>query len=192
VQPDLKKALERAALLGHQTTALGANLYGHVPHIAPEAWLHIAYRGLTPAELSKMEVSLGRSMPASLSEFFASSNGISLFSSHLDIYGLRSDYARTGDARWQPFDIIDTNITERPRGTPKNWILIGSYFFDGSFVAIDTNSEEVFRLAPSPSVSVVNTWKNLNHFISTEVTRLSTLFDDHGHLTVGIENTVPN
>lgn len=189
---ELEHVLLDARKLGDHTTSFGAHLYGHVPHVAPAAWLHATYKGLSQEEISALENRLCRALPPEFSRFLSWSNGLNLFSGSLAIYGVRSSYERAGDAAWQPFAIEPPNLQERPRGAKSSHLFVGGYFDDGSRLVIDCETSKVFRLPQGKAGPVLTDWPNFEDMIETETHRLSLLFDCTGRLLEKDGSTVPN
>lgn len=188
---ELIRALELAARNGERTTALGARLYGHVPHVAPEAWFHCLYRGLSDDRISQLEVELGREVPAPFVAFLRYSNGINLFSGRLALYGARNNYERTGDNAWQPFDLEAPNLIERPLGCPLSYFFIGGYGDDGSRLLIDSATMKVLRVPRRSFGPVLTAWSDFDDMLEREIRRLSGLFDTNGRLVVPGVPTTP-
>jgi hypothetical protein len=188
---ELKSLVEESAKFGERTTSLGAHLYGHVPHVAPEAWLHSIYAGLSPQELDSLELKVGRPIPSVLRDFLAHTNGINLFSGHLSIYGLRSTYNRTGDAAWQPFALEVPNTQERPRDAKESYFFFGGYFDDGSRLVIDCETSKVLRLPQRKAAPILTEWPDFWSMLLSEAHRLSLLFDEVGRLRDESAPTTP-
>lgn len=96
----------RAESLGWRTLSNGVRLVGHIPHFAPEAYLHVLFPPLEDGQISLIEQQVGRKFHADLKAFYGRSNGLTLFAYSLDFVGLRTSYVRTGDEAWQPFSIV--------------------------------------------------------------------------------------
>lgn len=175
----LRDVLYRASGLGSRTLDNGSILLGHVPHVAPEAWLHQLYCPLNTLEIDELESRVKVTIPKSFREFLGFANGAGLFSASLSIFGKRTSYARTGDEAWQPFCIVTANTFERPSYALTSQIVVGSYRSDGSLVLVDGKSERVTR-CKSRSKKILNTWPDLSTMLTLEVIRLAELFDSNG------------
>jgi hypothetical protein len=182
--------MERATHLGVRLLENGTRLIGHVPHVAPEAWLHVVFPPLSARHVKQVEKDIGNTLPDSFASFLMRSNGLSLFSSRLSIDGLRWSYARSGDAAWQPFDIITPNILERPRHSKNSFIFIGGYGSDGSLLYIDNSTFKVYRCS-NRSAKPLNDWPNFETMLEEEAKRLSLLFDERGHRIDPTQQTTP-
>ncbi len=94
-------------LNGEAVTKNGTLLICKVPHVAPEAWLHLIYEGLSDCELKEVEKKLGKKLPDDLYLFLKEANGMNIFSDSIGIYGNRISYAREGEESFQPYDLAD-------------------------------------------------------------------------------------
>jgi hypothetical protein len=184
----ISRIFEQASAFGELRLANGAVLYGHTPHVAPEAWFHQVFAPLTDAEIAQLSETIGHVFPEQLCSFLRQSNGLGLFSYALSLYGKRRNYARTGDDVWQPFCIVTANTLERPNHARDGQIVIGGYRQDGSLLFIDRDGS-VFRTR-ARSKKVLNRWESLWAMLDSEVQRLLRLFDAQGR-RVSDEKTVP-
>ena len=185
------QVIEAARHLGSRTLEDGTELIGHVPHVAPEAWLHIIYAPLSQARVEDVSIQIGRPVAKEYQSFLQRMNGLSLFSGELSLFGLRSDFRRTGDAVRQPFSIRTPNTVERPRDADEALVFIGSYFDDGSMLYIDPHTSEVHRCSRT-SVESLNRWKSFFVFLDSEAERLATLFDVEGRMIDPSVSTAPS
>ena len=176
--------------LGVRVLDDGTRLIGHVPHIAPEAWLHDIYPPLKNDEIRQIESDIEMSIPAVFSSFLSRSNGLYTFSGCMDICGLRKSFSREGNAAWQPFSIRTPNVDERPRNARPTHFFVGGYGSDGSYLYIDLGSLRVYRCA-SRSVRPLHEWPTFEVMLESEVRRLSTLFDRQGRLLNPSLRTTP-
>jgi|SRR6185369_4004354 len=182
--------LDRAKPLGARTLPNGTRLIGHVPHVAPEAWLHEIFPPLHAHGIEAIERGIKRALPQDFKTFLEFANGLMLFSCSLSIYGFRTNYSRTGDDAIQPFDIITPNTYERPKDALPSYVFIGGYRSDGSLIYIDSDTSKVFRSARKRSIPL-NEWTNLEEMLVTETIRIALLFDDRGKRIDPRESTAP-
>ena len=178
-----------AEALGTRTAGTGARLVGHVPHVAPEAYLHVVYPALPSSEIPPLESEVGRPLPESYRSFLETMNGLSLFSGSLSIYGRRAISVRSGDAVWQPFSVVTPNTYERPRSLAADAVVIGGYRRDGSLIYV-RGSGEVIRCQredPRP----LNRWPEFPGMLAEEAVRLSAYFDELGRLRDGGRGSAP-
>ena len=169
----------------------GTILIGHIPHIAPHAWLHNIYPVLSESDIQDVEKKIGSNIPLSYREFLLyCSNGFSMFLNTLSLFGVRKKTGRTIEAAWQPFSIYTSNITERPLDALPNYFFIGSYNWDGSLAYIDTLTGKVYR-SSNESVIPLNIWENFETMLLSETKRISSLFNEYGFARDEEQPTTP-
>jgi hypothetical protein len=168
----------------------GTHLIGKAPHIAPLAWLHTIYPGLTDENISELEEKIGVSIPDSYKDFLRLSNGLNVFNTTLSLFGLRKNYDRSHDQVWQPFDILTPNLRERPENARSNVFIIGSYDWDGSYLFIDRKTNKV-HLCDRDDAASLYEWPNLEVMLRSEIDRLITLFDKNGKELYADTSTLP-
>lgn len=173
------RVVRKAESLGSRALPNGVKLVGRVPHVAPEAHLHLVFPPLTAADIEIVEKGIGKPLPHPLAALLRKTNGLDLFSSSLSFYGLRHSYSRSGDYSWQPFDIIMPNVHERPADLDSSLVLFGGYDWDGSLLATSNEYPEVFR-CDRHNGKPLNEWPSLSTMILSEVDRLDALFDEKG------------
>jgi hypothetical protein len=185
------KAMNQAAAFGTATSDNGAHMFGHVPHVAPEAWFHILFPPLDEAELADVEGSIRRPIPAPYREFLRTTNGLHLFSGSLALYGRRRDYSRRVSIVL-PFDLGVPNLRERPRASDPTWFIFGFYDEDGSRAYIDPGDGRVYWGSRDMTRSRLKAWASLDAFLAHEVSRLSGHFDDRGRQLDPSRPTTPD
>ena len=168
----IQRKLDEARLLGSRTLANGAQLIGHVPHVAPQAYLHTIYAPLDEPEISSIEQQLGRKLPEDFRDFLRTTNGLKVFSDSLSIDGLRKNYIRTGDEAIQPYCITTPNIYERPANAPSQCIFIGGHSHNGHLIYIDALTNKVHRCRRTSSKSL-ESWPDFWTMLTAEVDRIS-------------------
>jgi hypothetical protein len=167
---------DQAKAFGHRVLPNGTELVGHVPHVAPQAWLHQVFAPLAEAELLAWEQALGGSFPPALRAFYRHHNGLNLFSRELSLHGRRHSYERTGDAVWQPFDLEYQNRYRRGGPVP------GRLFLDGNedvlWLSLDLHTQAVQRTTADGTV--IQEWPGFAEMLVAEVRRLAEHFDGQG------------
>lgn len=158
----------------------GATLICHVPHVAPQAWLHTIYAGLSEKNIDAFEESLKKTLPREYIGLLKYTNGINIFSDSISIWGMRTSNVRRGDEAIQPYDLLSLN-QERIGEIPDNWLIFGSYSRDGSIMIFDLSKSDskVFR-CQCDSIKILQEWPNLMTWLDTEIERLSLSFDKNG------------
>lgn len=186
---ELKRLLLEYSYLGERhVPETGAHLIGHVPHVAPEAWLHIIWEPLSDIREAKERI--GKDVPAAFVEFLSLSNGLSMFSDAISIYGVRKNWKRTGDWIFQPFDLKLPNNRERPLGLPKSFVVVGSYGWDGSKICLSETGEVV--RCERWGGKILYSWPEFSSMLLNEAHRLKRFFDDSGRQLCSDEKTVPS
>ena len=185
------KVVQQAAAFGTAISENGAFLYGHVPHVAPEAWFHVVFPPLHDDDLASLEQRLRRSIPPEYGQLLKVTNGLQLFSHNLSLYDLRTDYSRKPGI-WQPFDLGDPNLHERPKAAEASWFVFGFYYEDGSNAYVDPIDGRVYRGSRDMRQPRLNRWASLDAFLIAEVRRLQTHFDDRGHQLNPSRPTTPD
>jgi hypothetical protein len=170
--------------LGVTTLNDGAQLIGHVPHVAPFAYLHIIPAPLKEKEISASADALGISLPDDFHDYLLYANGLHAFSGTIAVYGFRKNYQRADvvAASAQPFDLSIPNHFERPKSIRDTQIVVGGYKVDGSQVVMD-GSGRTHRILEQDANQISNTWSSFSEWLTSEVLRLSSIFDAKGICT---------
>jgi hypothetical protein len=179
----LVSKIDAYRVLGFKTLQNGVVLVGHIPHIAPEAYLHTLYPRLSTSEIDTLERIVGSAIPAEFILFLQRTNGADLFLSSLAIHGLRKSYTRSGDDARQPYALELINVQERPRKAKASYFFVGTYRLDGSLVFMDTVDQQVFHCSKSCG-KIRGTWPNFGAMIEAEFDRLAALDIPPGSLLV--------
>lgn len=166
--------------LGIERMENGTVLIGKAPHIAPLAWLHSIFSGLNEEQIKMLETQLKRRIPNDYIKFLRISNGIGVFNTTFNLYGLRSNYQRGIEASRQPFDILTKNTVERFRYIPSALFCIGSYDWDGSKLYMNEQTNRITLLDGDEEKHVLYEWENFEVMFESEIERLITLFDKNG------------
>jgi len=165
-----------------------------VQWVGPSAYLHVVFKAASADLLSHAAAKL--KMPISCVDFLRTQNGAVLFSGALSIYGIhsRGQLLNRQDPDFAlPFNIEDENQNWPPPDRAL-YLSIGGYSFDGSRVCINRHDGKVYlfereiqTLLRSPSHS----WESLDQWITSEVIRLTALFDCRGKRLVDESQTLP-
>ena len=153
-------------------------LIGKAPHIAPKAFLHTIYKGLSEKNINKLKNNLKTKIPKDYKDFLKFSNGLHIFNTTFCLDGFRKSNNRTTENRL-PFCILTTNHYERPSNSKKEYFFIGGYDWDGSHLYINKKTNKVHRCAEDNAESL-NEWENLNVMIISEIDRLIDLHNENG------------
>lgn len=166
-----------------------------VPWLAPMAYLHVVFK---PTEAGVLRETCAKlQVPSDFADFLSGQNGAILFSGALSIFGIHSQgqlLNREDVSSRSAFDIETENESWTPTD-PKRHFVVGGYGFDGSRVCIDRDSSQIAlfdRVNQQLSRTARCCWPSLNDWISSEILRLSTLFNSQGKRLVDERQTVPN
>ena len=175
--------LDKWAANGKRVLSNGTQLLSPASHVAPQAWLHKIYAGLSDAEIEEYEEKFPFPFPFEFKEFLHYANGINIFSDSLSVWGWRASYCRVGDGAIQPYDLSDHN-DERPKGCPNTWLYFGGYSWDGTRLIFDlsensSNHNKVFRCARR-STEILQEWPSFREWLASEIARLEKLYDSNG------------
>lgn len=152
----------------------GGILIGHVPSVAPLAYLHTIFAPLEVAEFDELEQALQRGLPSAYRDALTQTNGLKLFVSSIAFYGFRLSVARSGDSSRQPYSIVTANTLERPRGLKDNELVVGTYSFDGSILTMTGGSPNL-TWRTQDGLHSNRIWPSLDEFLSQEIPRLEKL-----------------
>jgi hypothetical protein len=165
-------------------------MFGHVPHVAPEAWFHILFPPLDADNLDDLERSIRRPIPRSYRDLLTATNGLHLFGGKITLSGRRRDYSRKPGVRL-PFDLADPNVHERPPAADPSWFLFGFYREDGSRAYLDPTDGHVYRGTRDLAQPRLNQWISLDAYLEQEVDRMTSLFDERGRQLDKARPTTP-
>ena len=182
IKENLLKLIERYNHLGVEyVPETGATLIGRAPHIGSEAWLNSMYSPLSECDVVAMEKSMELKIPIQYREFLLNcSNGLNIMNTTLCLFGQRKIVGRNITASRQPFDLVTLNTykSERPKNATPDLFFFGGYDWDGSQVYL-TNDGKVHFCYPNDCTSLKK-WDSLDDFLTSEILRIYSLFDDNG------------
>jgi hypothetical protein len=171
-----------------------AHFLTQAPWVAPLAYLNVIFKP-APKEVLNSAV-LRMAIPPVFSEFLAVQNGAILFSGALSVYGA----VRPGQLlnRSEPFSLppfsLDDHNPMQYVPEADRFLAIGGYGYDGSRVCVYRRGLSI-HLFPRGKTELQRTasfiWMNLSEWLTSEVSRLSTLFDSDGHRLADEIETLP-
>lgn len=186
----LKAILEKYKHLGMEyVPQTGAMLIGRAPHVGSEAWLNSIYDTLSEGDVMAMEKSMGRKIPTQYREFLLNcSNGLNFMHTTLCLFGHRKIVGRDITASRQPFDLVTLNKykSERPQNATPDLFFFGGYDWDGSQIYL-AEDNKVHFCSPNNCTSL-KSWNSIDEFLTSELLRIFSLFDDNG---VELDECVP-
>jgi hypothetical protein len=157
-----------------------------VPWVAPKAYLNIVFKPcLEIHESSK------RKFPEGFLEFLRFQNGAILFSGTLAIYGFvkPGTLLERGDIFSRlPFDVEDVNAQVPTRHREK-FFAFARYGYDGTLACIACETGKVALFCGDKCLP--NSWQSLDDWLTSEINRLSFLFDTSGRMLANKSDTLP-
>lgn len=180
----LMDMINSAREFGYERNPNGAELYGHIPHIAPFGYLHLTYPGLQPFEMDRLVQQIHREIPPEYSWWLRRSNGFTLFEGALSFYGLVREFSRRLDNR-QPYDLyLEGELQRRVLKQGKTLFFFGgANNVNGFRFYLDKRTGAVHRCSRS-SAAPLQSWPGIAQLIVEEVPRLAGLFDKTGRCLV--------
>ena len=94
------------------------------------------------------------------------------------MFGYRSNYSRTNEDVWQPYDIISFNLYEKPQNATQKEFIIGCYELDASLLYISKEDEICY--CKSEDILPLKKWNSLSDMLYEELTRLYELVNEKG------------
>ena len=186
---ELKELVYKFAPLGiRKVEQTGATLIGPAPFIASNAWLNHLFSPLSKQEIKELEVSLDKRIPNDYIDFLISfSNGLEVLNTTLSLEGLRYNYNRNSiNDVWQPFDLIVSNVYEKPVNAASEMFFFGSYHWDGSLLYFNSQNEICY--CSREDARPLKKWNNFLSMLISEIRRLYALFDDTGR---SLDSSIP-
>lgn len=171
---------ERYDPLGSVEGENGAYRTGHVPHVAPYAYLCSRYAGLDDKGARDAENEAERYIPKPYKELLRHMNGARILGVSLH-GGIGGSVDRSGAGIGQPISIRYQNVVERPDYIPDGHLGIGA--INGEW-----SSQGHLYLASTGEVELYNArfdmigarWSSLSDFLEDEIPRRFSIYDDEG------------
>ena len=174
--------LETWSCLGEKTNAMGNRLIGHVPHIAPKAYLHTIFAPTDSEEYNDFEHRLGRPVPSLLKRFLSLANGMGLFVDSIRIMGFVPYQKKFESHPYNyPSNILIPNSTARIKGLLEESVVVGWYKWDGSYASIEPGGQ-VVRFDARGHGGILQTWSDFDSWIMSEIVYYSQFFDKQGKM----------
>ncbi len=171
--------------LGVVNGAFEAFRAGHMPEKGPGWYSATVFNGLSEVELDKLESRLPfpvpeqteAIIPAPLRQLLSVTNGMHCH--NLSIYG---EQGRIDHGAGMPFDLGNPQLV-RPPGIPKLWFCFGS--MNGPWASQGTlylTERDEVALVHRDTGDIGARWPGLAEFLSSEVPRLLSSYDEKGDL----------
>jgi len=164
--------------LGYELLPDGTQVFGRVPHVAPQAWLHEMYAPLTEQDIAMEEAAIRRQIPEPYRSWLLRANGLNAFSGGLVLYGRRSDYSRRASVI-QPYDLDIPNVLERLPDAHVDAFFIGSVLGGENLLFLLPSSGQVYA-CDRRSARGLTSWPSVPQLIVSAVAALGTSFDGQG------------
>ncbi|MGB3147038.1 MAG: hypothetical protein WBA91_04690 [Paracoccaceae bacterium] len=158
----------------------GAYQTGHVPLVAPRAYLCTRYAGLDDHGVRDAENEAERYMPEPYKELLRHMNGARLLGVSLH-GGIGRSVNRSGAGIGQPISICYQNAVERPDYIPDGHLGIGAmngeWSSQGHLYLASTGEVELYYA----KFNMIGAhWPSLADFLGDEIPRRFSLYDDEG------------
>jgi hypothetical protein len=183
-----KESYSELLILVDRWRALGVKRYlggtlrvGHIPLVAPEAYLHDLLPPISDQGRDILEAEIGLDFPDSLGRFLKIHNGIGLFR-YISIFGWRTSYNRSDmDAMMeQPFSMITPNTKECPDAAPNDFLFVGSLGDERLKVGLWPDGEVGYWDKKTQTV-ILSGYDNVFEFLLQEARKSEKLFDNNGY-----------
>mgnify|MGYP000845859173 FL=1 len=185
----IQRLLEEQSAYGFVCES-GVRKYGHLPHIAPEAYSVYTFAPLAQEQLSLLRERLGMELPEAYAAFLSeASNGMHLFYHGLSLYGLQGELHRRSGGLG-PFDLDIPNCYERPQNADEDCFFIGSYSYDASHLYMRRDGEQVYYCTRYDATPL-RQWDSFSAMLTEEIQRLRSIHDPRGVLQVERQKTLP-
>ncbi|WP_417268208.1 SMI1/KNR4 family protein [Celeribacter baekdonensis] len=170
----------RYNLLGFVNGKNCAYQTGHVPHVAPFAYLCTRYAKLDDDGVRDAENEAERYIPEPYKEFLRHMNGARILGVSLH-GGIGGSVDRSGVGIGQPISIRYQNAVERPHYIPNGHLGIGAingeWFSQGHLYLASTGEVELYN---AKFDMVGARWSSLSDFLENEIPRRFAIYDDEG------------
>jgi hypothetical protein len=180
---ELFSIVEKWAGRGERRLKNGTKLICPVVHGASQSWLHVIFAPAQAEELQAAQDLCGMAFPTDLYAFLLRSNGMSLFSGCVKIWGIRKSYVRVGDDSWQPLEIADHNASgQTPQGSPSSLVFFASIGrgAEWCFLEPTPNGHRVGKTDSRKAFSPTGYWPDFWSWLLEQAHWLEGLFSEDG------------
>lgn len=171
------RPLEAWACLGAEENELGTRLIGHVPQVAPRAFLHLVYAPLSERTMEDFREDFGRPVPAQLAQFMSFANGLCIFlGDAVRVYGYvpRNRTAKATIQNYPP-SIVLANGAARPKGLHSGDIIVAWHERDESKVCL-LEAGDVVRFDSRGGGKVLQRWPDFDTWLIAEIAARDQLY----------------
>lgn len=154
-----------------QVNEYGTKLIGHEPAIAPKAYRHVIYSGLSPELVAEFQARSEQPIPEQYLDLLAVANGMVLFNGSIRVLGY-VPLERSGENRIHnyPPSVTASNTYAPLAKAAESNFLVGFYKEDGSYVYVDS-SGKVVRFDYEGDRGVIAQWESLSSWLVSEIER---------------------
>lgn len=168
--------------LGYMDGANGAFKTGHIPDVAPFAYLATFYAGLDGTGIQAAEAECDRFIPDAYRALLRHTNGLRL--GELSLHGTTSQAAYTsGPGIGQPISLVYQNVYERPDYIPNGHLGIGAmngaWHSQGHLYLASTGEVEMYHRDAN---LLGARWASFEEFLLSEIPRQLSLYDAGGRI----------
>jgi len=153
----------------------GTKLIGHEPSVAPKAYRHVVYAGLSPKHQDEFRCEVHEQLPCEYFEFLTVANGMILFSGAIRVLGyVPQDRDGKHHIHNFPPSVLSANMFAPLTKAAGGNFVIGFYKEDGSYVYIDA-SGRVVRFDYEGDNNLIEQWGSFSYWMESEIERLDTM-----------------
>jgi hypothetical protein len=170
--------------LGTMVTPSGTRLVGHVPQVAPAAWLFSFYAGCADAQLDAWEERMRTSIPPPWREVLRNLNGLTMLVRIIHLCGVLSPRGLVSRDWHDPSPMsLDYAVDEPPRGP----VMSSTDFLVGSEVGREYDRGSVYCLRGGAMLRVSRDgqtekarWPSISSMLEAEYRAFSEMHDSDG------------
>ena len=156
-----------------QVNEYGTKLIGHEPTIAPKAYRHVIYSGLSSVHMAEFQSRSEQPIPEQYLDVLVVANGMLLFNGSIRVLGY-VPLKRSGENRIHNYPpSVTASNTYGPlfKAAERNFI-IGFYKEDGSYVYVDS-AGRVARFDYLGDQRVIAQWDSVCGWLVSEIEKLN-------------------
>jgi hypothetical protein len=179
--------LEEWAHLGEKSNESGTRLIGHVPHVAPQAYINIVYPPLSEENFEEFEKRFAKPIPMQYRSFLGSANGLNIFSDAFRVMGYVPLKRSGTSVHTHPSNFMMSNVSARMKGLDPEDIIVGWYKSDGSYVLLNEAGKAI-RFDAKGDGTMIKEWPDFDTWVTSEVAFLNQEYKS-GNIEIFIPST---
>lgn len=172
------------ARLGTKEFRNGTLWVGHIPHVAPLAYMHRLYAPVYQGDIDDQQAQMHAQFPGQYSELLKSTSGINMYNGNLIVYGLITPKQMMGmlglfslgASRFKGDSYISYALTTHYSDARSEVIQ-----YQGNFIAVSGKDKN----------TVLGEWASLEEFLYEESARLKEMHDGSGKAVRKFAKTPP-